>query len=278
MRKADLHIHTKASDDSILTPERIFELAQEAGLHAIAFTDHDGTANIETGLRLSREHGIVFLPGVELCGSWRNQFAHVLAYYPQGVPSALEDFIDARLHGGTRKTAATLISRMIAHGVDVSVAEYYGEIDVGGKQGSPLCRLLIKKGIVRDVDDYVAKFGGGEYKVTECFYPPVTEVVPFVKQTGGFAVLAHPGAGGRFALCDMRGDDIAQFAAHGLDGIEVYHPLHSEADIAEFEGVAAKLGLVRTGGSDAHGRPSLHERVIGGSFCDWDEVEGLLSA
>lgn len=277
MRKADLHIHTEASDDSILKPQQIFEQAQDVGLHAVAFTDHDGVGNIEAGSRLSGEYGVVFLPGIELCCSWRKQVAHVLGYFPEGVPHELEGFIEANIHGGTRKTGETLISRMAKHGIGVTVAEYHAEIEAGGMQGSPLCRLLIGKGIVRDVDDYVEQFGGEEYKVEECFYPAVTDVIAFLKATGSRAVLAHPGSRGRYGLCDMREDDVSRFAERGLDGIETYHPLHSDEDVAEYEGIAAKLNLVRTGGSDSHGRPSAHERVVGASFCDWDEIEdGML--
>ena len=105
MKRADLHIHTTASDDSILAPEQIFRQARAAKLHALAFTDHDGTGSIEAGLRLSGEYGIAFLPGIELSSSWRNQVAHVLGYFPRGVPAGIQSFIDASIHAGTRKTA-----------------------------------------------------------------------------------------------------------------------------------------------------------------------------
>ena len=40
-RKADLHIDTTASGDALNTPEDVFRKAKEAGLAAVAFTDHD---------------------------------------------------------------------------------------------------------------------------------------------------------------------------------------------------------------------------------------------
>ncbi len=39
--KLDLHIHTKYSHDSILTPEEIVGIARKKGLHGIAITDHN---------------------------------------------------------------------------------------------------------------------------------------------------------------------------------------------------------------------------------------------
>src|SRR3989338_9194600 len=41
-KTADLHLHTLYSDGTD-TPERVVELAKEAGLSAIALTDHDNT-------------------------------------------------------------------------------------------------------------------------------------------------------------------------------------------------------------------------------------------
>ena len=40
MRRIDLHVHTTASDGTF-TPAQVVELARDAGLSAIAITDHD---------------------------------------------------------------------------------------------------------------------------------------------------------------------------------------------------------------------------------------------
>ena len=40
MKKADFHVHTNYSD-GVFTPEKIVDTALEAGLEAIALTDHD---------------------------------------------------------------------------------------------------------------------------------------------------------------------------------------------------------------------------------------------
>lgn len=41
--------------------------------------------------------------------------------------------------------------------------------------------------------------------------------------------------------------------AAGLRGLEVYHPDHSPADVAKYERLAERYGLLATGGSDFHG-------------------------
>jgi hypothetical protein len=38
-----------------------------------------------------------------------------------------------------------------------------------------------------------------------------------------------------------------------VDGIEVWHPDHHERDVARYNEIAQKNGLLETGGSDCHG-------------------------
>ncbi len=278
MDKADLHIHTRASGDSVLTAEEIFRAARATGMAAISITDHDSTAGVAAGLELADEYGVFLLPGIEINGSWRNQLAHVLGYFPNGAPTALGEFIAEQIDTAKRRNALAVIELMAQHGVPITPAEYDAETQAGGASGSPLLRTLQKKGVVRDVDDYADRFYGDEYKPDECFFPAVTDVIASVKHLGGAAVLAHPGSHGSCGICHMDRDDIAGFVDVGLAGLEVHHPIHSDADTAAYAGVADELGLFKTGGSDSHGHASPEQREVGAVFCDWDEVRDRVLA
>jgi predicted metal-dependent phosphoesterase TrpH len=50
----------------------------------------------------------------------------------------------------------------------------------------------------------------------------------------------------------------------GADGIEVWHPDHSDRNVDHYAEVATKNGLLMTGGSDCHGGRK-HGRVFLGS-------------
>ena len=54
-------------------------------------------------------------------------------------------------------------------------------------------------------------------------------------------------------------NQLRQFAAEGLDGLEVRHPSHSTETEKRLQRIAAKLGLAVTGGSDWHGDTELGE-------------------
>ncbi len=65
---ADLHIHTvlSACAEVEMLPPLIVEEALYKGLHLIAITDHNATANVAAVMEAARDTGLVVLPGMEL--------------------------------------------------------------------------------------------------------------------------------------------------------------------------------------------------------------------
>ena len=94
-----------------------------------------------------------------------------------------------------------------------------------------------------------------------CFVPreKVTPVqaVKLVLQAGGVPVLAHP------VLYRMSGERLEQLTAElaqaGLGGLEAVYGTYSPAEERQMRALAARHGLLITGGSDFHGanKPGL---------------------
>jgi len=275
MRKADLHIHTVASHDSTLEAEEVFRKAQAAGLAAIAFTDHEGMANVVEGRRLSTTYRIDFLAGIEISSSWEGELAHVLGYFPNGAAPSLRQFVIDAVWRGTRLNALAIMDGLRKHGIEITPEEYDEEAEALGYRGSPLFQLLLKNGHVADLEDYQTKMTALDSEPIEVLYPLIPETVHAIHEAGGMAVLAHPGAVPEFFL--FHEADIVTLANEGLDGIEALHPKHSEAQIAYYTEIADRQGLLKTGGSDSHGRGTAeNRRYVGGMTCDWDEVSRRL--
>ena len=91
-----------------------------------------------------------------------------------------------------------------------------------------------------------------------------------VKAAGGIAVLSHPAHTG----CTDIIDDLVKA---GLDGIEVWHPCHSESDVEELTKIAKKSGLIMTGGSDFHGMYSPTAVGVGGIEIPQQHLNTFLS-
>ena len=65
MKLIDLHVHSTASDGSF-TPAEVTALAREAGLTAIALTDHDTVSGVGEALVAAGDFPLEVVPGVEL--------------------------------------------------------------------------------------------------------------------------------------------------------------------------------------------------------------------
>jgi predicted metal-dependent phosphoesterase TrpH len=64
---ADLHIHTKYSNDSFLSPRKIVKIAKKKRLSAIAITDHETVKGaVETIKENSNSHNLLVIPGIEI--------------------------------------------------------------------------------------------------------------------------------------------------------------------------------------------------------------------
>jgi predicted metal-dependent phosphoesterase TrpH len=61
--KADLHVHTTYSSDSIITPKELVFYAKKKGLNAVAVTDHN---QVEGAQKIARETDFLIIPGTEI--------------------------------------------------------------------------------------------------------------------------------------------------------------------------------------------------------------------
>ncbi|GIQ63098.1 phosphatase [Paenibacillus cisolokensis] len=250
MNRADLHIHTTASD-GLHAPADIVRMAKEAGLAAIAVTDHDTMAGTEEAVEAGRRFGVEVVPGVEISTSAEGIDVHVLAYYPDWR----NDEWLSRL-AGLRDTRADRNARMIAKlrglGIPITLEEVErkaGKLDDPEKPvGRPhMAEVLVDKGIVGSVreafDRYLAA-GAAAYVNPPRIHP--FEAVDWIREAGGTSVLAHPGLYGNDAL-------VEEIVKYGVRGIEVFHSDHGEDEENRYAALAERYGLIFTGGSDFHG-------------------------
>ncbi len=87
----------------------------------------------------------------------------------------------------------------------------------------------------------------------------IKKLITAIHNAGGIAVIAHP------ACCWAINLDkfIQKLMTYGLDGIEVYYPYKRHRGIIKFhtvetvEKIANKYNLIKTGGTDLHGKNLL---------------------
>lgn len=93
MKLIDLHVHSTASDGSF-TPAEVTALAREAGLTAIALTDHDTVSGVGEALAAAGDSPLEVVPGVELSCLYKEKEIHILGLYIDHTDKAFLDFLD----------------------------------------------------------------------------------------------------------------------------------------------------------------------------------------
>ncbi|MBF0200549.1 MAG: ribonuclease III [Desulfamplus sp.] len=250
----DLHIHSSASDGS-LSPSEILIMAQEAGLSAIAITDHDTIDGVRDAVESGIPHSLEFITGVEISAHPPVEYAesgslHILGYgfsiYDNGLTSLLEKLKHARAE---RNPA--IIEKLNQLGFPITM-EDVSRFCRDGQMGRPhIARVMMEKGYVKSFDHaFDAFLGTGCPAYVDKFRLSAGESIKIIKEAGGVPVLAHPGIiKGLTSIENL----ISRLMGMGLGGIEVYHTDHSQEQTRLFEKIARKNGLVMTGGSDFHG-------------------------
>jgi predicted metal-dependent phosphoesterase TrpH len=267
--RIDLHTHTVASD-GVLTPPALVAAAQAAGVGLLAVCDHDSTNGLEAAIAAGPAHRVEVWPGVELSCDTEAGEVHVLGYFVDHHSEWFQTML-ARLRDGRTRRAERIVERLHALGAPVSFARVKALAN-GGAIGRPhIARALIEAGHARTTNDafdrYIGRHGPAyaeRVKVTPA------QAVEITRAAGGLSVLAHPGWG-------VPHETIPQLVEAGLDGIEVYYPEHTPAQIAHYAALARRYGLLMTGGTDFHGG-EVSPRGLGSQFVPDDIVPPLRAA
>ena len=267
-----MHSHSTASDGTC-PPEEVMRRASAAGLDAIALTDHDTVAGHREAA-LALPPGLTLVPGMELSCRLQGHSVHLLGYLfdPADTELAAEC---ARIRESRVHRARAMVERLTELGVPVTW-EQVSALAGDGVVGRPhIARAMVSAGVISSPDE---AFGpdwigaGGRAHVSRYALDPARAIV-LIQSAGGVTVLAHPRAGSRAWV--MPDDVLADLAAAGLHGIEVWHPDQDQAQRAHLAALAADLGLVASGGSDDHG--ALTGYRIGCETIAPEEYQRLLS-
>ena len=115
----DLHMHSTASD-GIYSPTELMHHAKEAGLRAVALTDHDTTDGIEEAARTAHALDIEFIPGIEINSDVSGGEVHILGYYLEYQRPAFQHILkvlrDARIRRGERMVELLNEEGVLSHG------------------------------------------------------------------------------------------------------------------------------------------------------------------
>lgn len=268
----DLHCHTKISDGS-MGIEELIAVAKRRGLTALAVTDHDTTAAATRAVIIGRRQELNVIHGVELStmDTQRGRKAHILCYLCD-TPDRLEGLC-RRTNESRKKAAMAMIRKVMRYypiTPDLIVRCATGSTNI---YKAHIMHALMDAGYADSIygELYDKLFSPEQGSaLVEADYPDTREVVELIHSAGGIAVLAHP-------FTYDSADLMEELAESGLDGVEVWHPSHTEFQTAQLLVYTRQHGLLATGGSDFHGMYTRSPRPLGSVPVADDCVQQLLA-
>ncbi len=270
--RADLHTHTTRSDGT-LTPTELVTRWAEAGVSALAITDHDTMDGMEEALEAAgRFPDLELIPGVELSVDTEHGEVHMLGFWMDWQDRGYRDQL-ARFQESRVGRARTMAQRLTELGAPVSferIREIAGEATIGRPH---VAQALIEAGHVRDAQEAFDRFlAKGRPAYVERDKTTPEEAIRLIRGVGGVAVLAHPNDMG--TIPDVEGF-LAELVSCGLQGMEVDYGSYPPDLRARLRDQAARHHLVPAGGSDYHGRHGYFEGPPGGNYISRTSLERL---
>ena len=272
-------MHTTASDGR-LTPAELVARAAAARLTTISVTDHDTVAAIADVTAAAHASGMRVVPGIEITAVDQGRDVHMLGYFFDPRHEGLAAFLVTQRSlrvSRVREIAARLAALNMF--IDVENLLMTAATRPGSSVGRPqIARELVRAGHVSSVQEaFDVWLATGRPAFVPRTGPSPATVVTVIHEAGGIASFAHPGVTKRDEL-------VAPLAEHGLDAIEVYHSDHTVEDTAAYKRMAARLGILVSGGSDFHGedpgKPGRAQRATFGAVvlphADFEALESKI--
>ena len=277
----DLHMHSCFSD-GLHTPAELVEQARKLRLETVALCDHDtvdGLAVMEKAVLDTAEGAppLRFVKCVELsCGAEAN--IHLLGYHVDAQNEELLSEMEAARERRLDRMGK-MIRRLEGLGVLLS-EEAQARLLIPGTGRAHLARELIAAGVVNTMQQVFERYldvGRPGYEPMEKL--TALEGVQLLRRAGAVPVLAHPmrlrmGEEARLALME-------ELAAHGLMGVEAWHPSVTGRQGVRLERWARSRRLLVTGGSDYHGEANSSVAMgrMPSGWNSWQaDTENLLQA
>ena len=269
--KADLHLHSTASDGK-LSPEELVRYAAEEGLALMALTDHDSVDGVPAALAAAKKFPpLEVIPGVEIGTDVPHGEVHIVGYFVDYKSEQLLSRL-VKLRNGRLDRAQRMIAKLRDLGIHIEWARVQELAGVGSVGRPHIAQAMHEKGYISNLKEAFDKYIGRDgpaYAEREKLTP--VGAVELIVNAKGLAVLAHP------ADIESKEKLLPDLMKAGLVGMEVYYGNYSTEVVHNLLALARKHDLIPCGGSDYHGLDALNEAPIGGTDIPDESVERLFA-
>ena len=241
----DLHTHSICSDGDF-APSEIVRMARNASISAIALTDHFTVLGVKEAIQEGNRIGVEVISGIELDTVFKNIRFHVLGLMIDYESPKLKEMLILY-----HKKRMRHILRFLNEIKDRNFPEP-NNVDL---EYFSITSLL---------SFYKSRLSSKQYGklkddiITPLYYENISQLtIPFeiacsvIHGIGGIVILPH------LSTINLSNCSLYVFLEtlkiNSLDGIEVWHPYYNTEQTLQYEYLAEKLKLLKSGGSDFHG-------------------------
>ena len=246
------------------------DTAIDAGLNAIAITDHDNVLAypiaVNYAQKIAKEKNtsaLEILPGVEINTIYKDTEIHILGYFMNREDEDFQAMLKSQQKARIEQTEEILHLLNKKEGIHITFDKLKSLVAEGGSIGRPhIAKAITLAGGTNSVMEAYNKYinNDSEVYVQRKTISP-HEAIEIIYDAGGIPVFAHP-----FDVEDAE-TLIKEFMHYGLRGVEAYHRKHSPAMVEYYSSIAEKNGLIITGGSDFHApNPNNGQIILGKNF------------
>lgn len=243
----DLHTHSTCSDGA-LSPADLLARAVEQGVTTISITDHDTVAAYK---RLPDQAGAInIVAGIELSTRWYATGVHIVGLNIDPRGASIRGGVD-RQSNARLERAAQIGDNLARQGMrdcfDGALA-----LAEDGMIGRPhFAQHLLAAGHVDSVEMAFKKYlGDGKAGDVRQHWAELPEVISWIRDAGGIAVLAHPL---KYRLTRSKLKRLLKdFIAAGGQGLEVVSGNQLEQRTRDMGGLCREFQLLASRGSDFH--------------------------
>ena len=275
-KRIDLHMHSAVSDDGQYSPSELMQMCYDAGLEIVALADHNSLKGVPEAKKRAQELGVTYIPAVELDCTLEGQNFHLLGYFIEDKFGWFAEN-EKTIHENGLIQGEEMMSKVEALGIAVDKQEIRRRAGTGVITGELIAEVALedrlnegnellmkyRKGGERSdnplVNFYWDYCSQGKPAYSHMEFPSFEKAVEQIKRVDGVPVIAHPGAN---MGCNI--EMLKQMKDIGIEGVEAYSSYHDDKTIKFYSDAADSLGLIKTIGSDFHGKtkPSIKLGVI----------------
>ncbi len=239
--KADLHIHTLCSDGEYSINE-ILDMAINRGIDMLSITDHD---SVDSYKSIIPKEEIEVITGIEFSCQYEDKNVHVLGYFIDIENENLAKYLKS-LRENRRERVKKILKKLKDEEIFLNEDLIFTKDKNKSVGRLKIAQEMVRLGYVKNEAEAFSLYIGDNKK---CYVSTtklsISEAGKLIHEAGGLAIIAHPGLINEFS-------DYEKLLSFNIDGIEVFHPKHSNEQREFFYDFAIKNDLLITGGSDFH--------------------------